>query len=79
MTETTVIAVRLGRSRRDKLADLRRLLLQRDISPAGFVLTTRDRPRVKGYYYSRGAFVEPLPQFDEAPRMSEGMKSGSNR
>ena len=40
-----LVAVRLGRSRRDKLEELRRTLAQRGVSPAGFVVTTRRRNR----------------------------------
>lgn len=41
--EVVIVAVRLGRTRRDKLGELRDLLASRGISPAGFVVTTRDR------------------------------------
>jgi succinoglycan biosynthesis transport protein ExoP len=79
VTDTSIIAVRLGHSRRDKLRDLRRLLLQRNVAPAGFVITTRDRPRAKGYYASRGAFAEPFPQLVEPSSMPESIETGSKR
>jgi hypothetical protein len=41
--EVVLVAVRLGRTRRDKLEQLRELLARRGISPAGFVVTTRER------------------------------------
>jgi non-specific protein-tyrosine kinase len=43
VAEVVIVAVRLGRTRRDKLAELRELLARRGVSPAGFVVTTRDR------------------------------------
>ena len=49
--ETVVIAARLGRTRRDKLNEARRMLAQARISPFGFVVTTRNRSRGRGYYY----------------------------
>jgi polysaccharide biosynthesis transport protein len=47
--ETVLVAVRLRQTRRDKLNELRRLLAQRGIAPAGLVVTTRERPRHYGY------------------------------
>jgi capsular exopolysaccharide synthesis family protein len=49
--DAVLVAIRLGRTRRDKLAELRRMLAQGGISPAGFVVTTRRRSRRHGYYY----------------------------
>jgi capsular exopolysaccharide synthesis family protein len=49
--DTVLVAVRLGRTRRDKLTELRRMLAQRGVAPAGFVVTTRARSRKHGYYY----------------------------
>ena len=48
--DAVLIAVRLGRTRRDKLNELRRQLGQRGIAAAGFVVTTRQQPRSPGYY-----------------------------
>jgi capsular exopolysaccharide synthesis family protein len=53
--ETVIVAVRLGHSRRDKLNELRRMLAQRGISPAGFVVTSRRRSRSRGYYHTDAA------------------------
>jgi capsular exopolysaccharide synthesis family protein len=49
--DAVLVAIRLGRTRRDKLAELRRMLAQRGIAPAGFIVTTRRRSRGSGYYY----------------------------
>jgi len=65
--DAVVVAVRLGRSRRDKLNELRRMLARRGVSPVGFVVTTKSRPRRgEGYYYGRDAEKstrsrQPLP------------------
>jgi len=48
--EAVVVAVRLGKTGRNQLVQLRRMLAQRGISPAGFVVTTRRRPRRGAYY-----------------------------
>lgn len=48
--DAVVVAVRLGRTGRNQLSELRRMLAQRGISPAGFVVTTRGRPRRSAYY-----------------------------
>lgn len=49
--DAVVVATRLGRTRRDKLNELRRALAQRGVSPAGFVVTLRRRSRGQGYSY----------------------------
>jgi len=49
--EAVIVVVRLGRTRRDKLLDLRRMLSQHGVHPVGFVCTTRE-PWRGGYYYS---------------------------
>jgi capsular exopolysaccharide synthesis family protein len=48
--DAVLIAVRLGRTRRDKLNELRRQLAQHGIAAAGFVVTTRQQSRAPGYY-----------------------------
>lgn len=53
--DTVLLAVRLGRSRRDKLAELRRLLAGRGVAPVGFVETLKRRSRGAGYYYGNDA------------------------
>jgi receptor protein-tyrosine kinase/non-specific protein-tyrosine kinase len=47
--DTVLVVVRLGQTRRDKLGELRRLLAQRGITPAGLVVATRERARHYGY------------------------------
>jgi Mrp family chromosome partitioning ATPase/capsular polysaccharide biosynthesis protein len=62
VADVTLIAIRLGRTRRDKLNDLCRALVQRRLSPAGFVVTTRRRPRASAYSYGYSAPPEsPMP------------------
>jgi succinoglycan biosynthesis transport protein ExoP len=46
--DTVLVAVRLGHSRRDKLAEVERRLAQHRIIPAGFVVTVRGRSRREG-------------------------------
>jgi tyrosine-protein kinase len=41
--DTVVVAVRVGRTRRDLLARLRELLARRGVSPFGYVVTARER------------------------------------
>jgi receptor protein-tyrosine kinase len=57
--DVVVVAVRLGRTRRDALARLRRMLSQAGITPAGFVVTTRRRSRRHGYYAAAASGAEP--------------------
>ena len=61
--EAVLISVRLGHTRRDKLAQLRELLARRGVSPMGFVLTTRQRDHGSaagyGYDYSHDISVVP--------------------
>ncbi len=62
VADVTLIAVRLGRTRRDRLNDLCRALVQRRLSLAGFVVTTRRRPRASAYSYEYSAPPEPTPR-----------------
>jgi capsular exopolysaccharide synthesis family protein len=55
--DAVVVAVRLGRTRRDKLNELRRLLARRHVSPVGFVLTSKRRTRGRAYYQ----YAHPAP------------------
>jgi Mrp family chromosome partitioning ATPase len=48
--DVVLVAVRIGLSRRDKLEELRRTLAQRGLDPAGFIVTTKERPRKSEYY-----------------------------
>lgn len=56
--DAVIVAVRLGRTRRDRLNELRRMVAQRGISLLGFVVTTRNRRRGQGYYYGRSSEQE---------------------
>jgi Mrp family chromosome partitioning ATPase len=49
-SEAVMICVRLGYSRRDKLAELHELLARRGVTPLGFFVTTRRRPRRSAHY-----------------------------
>jgi non-specific protein-tyrosine kinase len=49
--EAVLVAVRLGRTRRDRLTELRRVFARRGIAPLGFVVTLRRRSRRGGVYY----------------------------
>jgi receptor protein-tyrosine kinase len=47
-SEAVVLCVRIGHTRRDKLAELRDLLGRRGVVPLGLFVTTRERPRRGG-------------------------------
>lgn len=62
VVDSVIVAVRLGHTRRDKLNELRRVLAQRGVSPAGFVVTMRRRSRRTSYYASSARRpAEPRP------------------
>jgi succinoglycan biosynthesis transport protein ExoP len=67
VVDTILVSIRLGRSRRDKLDELRRALAQRGVSPAGFVVTTRraTRKRPYGYGYQDVEIRRTTPSIDE--------------
>lgn len=65
VADMVLVAVRLGRSRRDKLDELRRALAQRGVSPAGFVVTTRRRNRKPTYGYGYQSVDRRRPAMDE--------------
>jgi receptor protein-tyrosine kinase len=67
--DAVIVAVRLGRTRRDRLNELRRMLAQRGISPLGFVVTTRNRRRGQGYYYGRSNEQEGNGETRRAPAL----------
>ncbi|MCZ7590380.1 MAG: Wzz/FepE/Etk N-terminal domain-containing protein [Gaiella sp.] len=59
--DTVLLTVRLGRTRREKLFQSRELLARRGISPAGFVVTTRESmTREDGYGY--GGYADDLSE-----------------
>ena len=75
VADMVLVAVRLGRSRRDKLDQLRRALAQRGVSPAGFVVTTRRRSRKAPYGYDYQSVDRQRPSLDELtepPRVEAG-------
>ena len=51
VVDTILVSVRLGRSRRDKLEQLRRAMAQRGVTPAGFVVTSRRVVKRPAYGY----------------------------
>ena len=63
--DAVLVAVRLGVSRRDKLNELRRMLSQAGVAPAGFVVTTRRRSR--DYYYGSQEAASPIAVVPERP------------
>ena len=65
VADLVLVAVRLGRSRRDKLDELRRALAQRGVSPAGFVVTTQRRSRKAPYGYGYQSVDRRRPALDE--------------
>jgi capsular exopolysaccharide synthesis family protein len=65
--EAVLIAVRLGTTRRDKLTELRRMLLQRGIAPLGFVVTSRRKSRGGAYYGQAEADRPALPELARVP------------
>jgi capsular exopolysaccharide synthesis family protein len=71
--EAVLISVRLGHTRREKLAQLRELLARRGVSPMGFVLTTRARAHASGtgydYDYSRDISSVPAKRVDVPDRV----------
>jgi capsular exopolysaccharide synthesis family protein len=71
VAETILVAVRLGRSRRDKLDELRRSLAQRGVSPAGFVVTTRRRARKRSYGYEYQSVDRRRPSLEELAEPSQ--------
>jgi tyrosine-protein kinase len=48
--ESVLICVRIGHTRRDRLADLRDLFARRGVTPLGFFVTSRKAARRKGQY-----------------------------
>jgi Mrp family chromosome partitioning ATPase len=76
--EAVVVCVRIGHTRRDKLAELRELLGRRGVTPLGFFVTSRRPARSQGHAYEGypgelpvipGDYLlspqEPLPSADK--------------
>ena len=79
--EAVVVAVRIGHTGRNQLIQLRRMLAQRGISPAGFVVTTRKRSRGSGYYgrpadrLNRADRIAPEPEVELEPEAAAPRRS----
>jgi receptor protein-tyrosine kinase len=71
--EAVLISVRLGHTRREKLAQLRELLARRGVSPLGFVLTTRERQR-QGYDYDYAREIARPAEMKRTPVAKQGMR-----
>lgn len=70
VADCVLVSVRLGHTRRDKLGELRDMLSQRGIEPAGFVVTTREKLQRESEYDYPGT----LPV---TPRRADQGGSGS--
>jgi len=55
--EAVIVCVRIGYTRRDRLAELRDLLARRGVTPLGFVVTSRKRPEMSPSEYEYAAEV----------------------
>jgi hypothetical protein len=53
--------VRIGYSRRDKLAELHELLARRGVTPLGFFVTTRRRPLRRAAHYGYPVELPAIP------------------
>lgn len=68
--DAVVVAVRLGHTRRDQLAELREMLVRRGISPVGLVVTTRDSAAPEGAYdYQAGVGAGTLSEETPPPNV----------
>ena len=65
--DAVVLAVRLGHTRRDRLYDLRDMLLRRGVSPIGFVVTTRASSPPESPYDYRGDVAAAPPAAASRP------------
>jgi capsular exopolysaccharide synthesis family protein len=77
--EAVLVAVRLGRTRRDKLVQLRELLARRGIAPAGLVVTTRDRLERDGEYDYPGEMARPTPRLATPPQPAQPAQAAAAR
>jgi Mrp family chromosome partitioning ATPase/capsular polysaccharide biosynthesis protein len=67
--DAVVIAVRLGYTRRDRLVELRWMLAQHGVAPAGFVMTGRRAADVRSSYYT--TTQQPKPETGRRRRLGE--------
>ncbi len=51
--DAVIVCVRLGRTRRDKLSELRQRLARVGVAPSGCIVIGRKRSRSSSYYYAR--------------------------
>jgi hypothetical protein len=56
-----MICVRIGHTRRDKLAELRDLLARRGVTPIGFFVTSRRRPLRRDAQYGYPVDLPTIP------------------
>ncbi|HZT14998.1 MAG TPA: P-loop NTPase [Gaiellaceae bacterium] len=75
--DAVIVCVRLGRSRRDRLFELRRMFAQHGLAPMGVVVTTRRRTRGHGYYY--GFDRSNDPRTAQERRIPEAAASADDR
>jgi Mrp family chromosome partitioning ATPase/capsular polysaccharide biosynthesis protein len=73
--DMVLIAVRLGFSRRDKFEALRAALAQHGVTPAGLVVTVRDRPSLS----VEGSATPIAVDLNPLQRVGYGQRPGSNR
>ena len=64
--EAVIVCVRVGHTRRDRLAELRNLLARRGVTPLGLVVTSRNRPQVGTSDYDYGGAVTTAAASDLA-------------
>lgn len=60
-SEAVMICVRIGYTRRDKLAELHELLARRGVTPLGFFVTTRRRPLRRAGQYGYPVDLPAIP------------------
>ena len=72
--EAVLISVRLGHTRRDKLEQLRELLMRRGVAPVGFVVAARVRAESTGAYYDYTGEI-PAPPARRAARAAKPSRS----
>jgi receptor protein-tyrosine kinase len=73
--DMVLIAVRLGFSRRDKFEALRAALAQHGVTPAGLVVTVRDRPSLS----VEGSATPIAVDLNPLQREGNGQRPGSSR
>jgi tyrosine-protein kinase len=76
--DAVVIAVRLGHTRRDRLVELRSMLAQHGVAPAGFVMTARRAKDVRASYYTTTK-PQPEPQPEAQPEPQRRDRLGNTR